>query len=90
MAFQGVSKTLKEIYSEPGPQGTLSWGRVAATITLLAAIAWVTRIVLMTHALPALDGITAFGLAPYAANRIQLPPILTSRKVKFDRTTECV
>jgi hypothetical protein len=30
---------------------------------------WVTHIVLTMHSLPAFDGITAFVLAPYAANK---------------------
>jgi hypothetical protein len=69
MAFQGIGKTFKEIYSEPGAGGTLSWGRVASTFTLIAAVVWVTRLVLQTHALPGLEGVTAFGLSPYIANK---------------------
>jgi hypothetical protein len=69
MTLAGFKKIIREIFSEPGPNGTLSWGRVAATITLFAAITWVTRIVLLTHALPDLSGATAFGLSPYVANK---------------------
>ena len=68
--FAGVKKVVREIHSEPGPNGTLSWGRIAASGSLVAAIVWVTSIVIHTHALPALDGISGFVIAPYAANRV--------------------
>lgn len=63
-------KTLREVMSEPGPNGTLSWGRIASTLALLAAIGWVTWILHKTGGLPALDGLTAFVLGPYGANKI--------------------
>ena len=70
MSLQGLKKIVREIHSEPGPNGTLSWGRIGASASLLAAIAWVTSIVIHSHTLPALDGISGFVVAPYAANRI--------------------
>ena len=56
--------------SEPGANGTLSWGRVASSICLIAAIVWISHILIHTHALPALDGITGFVAAPYASNKV--------------------
>jgi len=63
-----IPKLVREVLSEPGG-GTLSWGRIASTTTLFAALAWVTHLVLKTGALPALDGISGFIIAPYAANK---------------------
>lgn len=69
-----IGRTVREALSEPGPtpgtHGTLSWGRVAATICLIASIVWVTRVAFHTWSIPALDGITGFVLAPYAANKV--------------------
>ena len=62
-------KVIREIMSEPNG-GTLSWGRVASTLALVAAIAWVSKIVLHTHTLPAVDGISAFVVAPSASNKV--------------------
>lgn len=70
MRLDGLKKVLREIHSEPGPNGTLSWGRVASSFTLLSAIIWVSHILIYTHGLPALDGITGFVLAPYASNKV--------------------
>jgi hypothetical protein len=70
MTLAGIRKVIREIHSEPGPAGTLSWGRIGASASLLAAIVWVSSIVIHTHSLPALDGISGFVVAPYAANRI--------------------
>lgn len=70
MTLAGIRKVIREIHSEPGPNGTLSWGRIAATASLLAAISWVTSIVFKTHALPDLAGAAGFVVAPYTANRI--------------------
>ena len=70
MNFSGVNKVVREIMSEPGPNGTLSWGRVASSVLLLAAIVWVSHILFRTHQLPALDGITGFVLAPYGSNKV--------------------
>jgi len=70
MKFEKFKKVLREIMSEPGSNGTLSWGRVMATITSLAAIVWGSKILLQTHALPPdLVGLSAFGLGPYATNK---------------------
>ena len=64
-----IASSVHELFSEPGPQGTVSWGRVASAVSLVGAMVWVTHIVLTMHSLPAFDGITAFVLAPYAANK---------------------
>jgi hypothetical protein len=64
-----LKKVIREIHSEPG-NGTLSWGRIAATASLVAAITWVTRLVFQTHALPSLEGISGFVVAPYMANKV--------------------
>lgn len=63
-----MKKIFREIFSEPS--GMLSWGRVASAIALVAGLGWVTHIVISTHSLPALDGITAFVLGPYGANKV--------------------
>jgi hypothetical protein len=68
--FDKLKKVIREIHSEPGPNGTLSWGRIAATASLAAAIVWVSRLVFQTHALPSLEGISGFVVAPYMANKV--------------------
>ena len=65
----GFSQALHELFSEPGANGTLSWGRVASAVALVGGIVWISHIVYVLHTLPAFDGITAFVLAPYAANK---------------------
>lgn len=67
--FSKVAKLLREIHSEPGTNGTLSWGRVASSFALVSAVVWVSRLLILTHGLPALDGITGFVLGPYGANK---------------------
>ena len=61
---------MHELFSEPGANGTMSWGRMASALALLGAIVWISRIVFLTHQLPAFDGITAFVLAPYGTNKV--------------------
>lgn len=68
--FAKIIKTIREIHCEPGTNGTLSWGRVASSFALVSAVVWVTRILFLTHSLPALDGITGFVLGPYGANKV--------------------
>ena len=63
-----TKKLIRELFSEP--TGTLSWGRVASAVSLLAAIAWVTKVLLVSHVIPELSGITTFVLAPYGANKV--------------------
>jgi hypothetical protein len=70
MTLAGIRKVIREIHSEPGPNGTLSWGRIAATASLVAAIVWVSHLVFRSGTLPSLDGISGFVVAPYAANRV--------------------
>lgn len=69
MTIAGIKKILREVLSEPG-NGTLSWGRIASTVTLFAALVWVSYILYHTGTVPALDGITGFMLAPYGANKL--------------------
>lgn len=69
MFFAKIKVVLREIFSEPNGGG-LSWGRCASTLALIIASVWVTRLVILTHSLPALDGITGFIVAPYGANKI--------------------
>jgi hypothetical protein len=70
MAFDSFKKALREVMSEPGATGTLSWGRVASSVALVAAIAWVTHMVLITRAIPPLDGVITFTMAPYGNNKV--------------------
>jgi len=70
MSFAGIKHALYEILSEPGPGGTLSWGRCAASLSLLAGIFWVSKVVLRTHAIPDLGGVSLWATAPYTANKI--------------------
>ncbi len=48
---------MSQLFSE---SGETSYGRTASFITLLVAIAWISYIVWETHALPHLEGVTAF------------------------------
>ncbi len=68
--FSKVTKVVRETLSEPGTNGTLSWGRVASSVFGIAALVWVSRILYLTHSLPSLDGVTTFVLGPYASNKI--------------------
>ena len=70
MNFEGIKKTFREIMSEPGPGGTLSWGRVASSLFAVAAIVWVSRLLYLNHAMPSLKDMTEFVLAPYGANKV--------------------
>ncbi len=69
LSFAGIKRIVREIMSEPNGGG-LSWGRVASSVALVAGIVWVSRILILTHGLPALDGITAFVLGPYTSNKV--------------------
>lgn len=65
-----IKKDIRELFSEPGPAGTLSWGRVASAIALVASLCWITHIVLHTHALPDMTSTTALIVGPYATNKV--------------------
>lgn len=65
-----VAKVVREVLSEPGTNGTLSWGRVASSVFGIAALVWVSRIWYLTGGLPSLDGVTTFVLGPYASNKV--------------------
>jgi len=67
--MSAFSNAMHELFSEPGATGTLSWGRVASAVALVGGVLWVSHIVYTLHSLPAFDGLTAFVLAPYAANK---------------------
>jgi hypothetical protein len=70
MNLSKIKLTIREFYSEPNGGG-LSWGRLASTFTVLAAIGWITRILYLTHGLPPdMTGIAAFAVSPYAANKV--------------------
>ena len=70
MTLAGIKKVVREIHSEPGPNGTLSWGRCASTGTLIATLVFIGAVVFRTHALPDLAGASGFAVAPFAASRI--------------------
>jgi hypothetical protein len=70
MNLAGLKKLVREVHSEPGPSGTLSWGRCASTGTLVAVLIFVGHIVFRTHTLPDLAGASGFAVAPFAANKI--------------------
>lgn len=69
MTIQGVKKVLREILSEPGPNGSLSWGRVASSVALVASIIWVSKEIILTGHLPPMEGVTGFMISPYMANK---------------------
>lgn len=56
-------------FSEPNST-SISWGRLASTLTLISSICWVTFLLIKNHAMPDLTGPTSFGLAPYGTNKI--------------------
>jgi hypothetical protein len=68
MTKAGVYKICREMFGDS--KGVISLGHVMTGVFGLAAIVWITRILLLTHALPPLDGITGFVVAPYGANKI--------------------
>jgi hypothetical protein len=67
--FAKAAKIIREVLSEPNG-GTLSWGRIASTVCLVAAIVWVSRVAFHNWSIPSLDGIATFVLGPYAANKV--------------------
>jgi hypothetical protein len=72
MAFESTKKVFREVMSEPGPAGTLSWGRVASSFALIASLVWVSYLLIKAHPIiemPFKD-LTTFILAPYGANRL--------------------
>lgn len=67
-----IFKTLREIMSEPGASGTLSWGRVASSFAFAASLGWVTHLLLHginPHDIPFKD-LAEFSIAPYGANKV--------------------
>ena len=60
----------REVFSEPGPDGTGSASRVTMFMFALAAVAWITYVLIKTHSVPDLLNIAAFVLSPYGVNRV--------------------
>jgi hypothetical protein len=68
MSVAGIKKISREAFGDS--KGVISLGHVMSAVFGVAAIIWVSRILILTHGLPALDGITAFVIGPYSANKI--------------------
>ena len=68
MTKVGIYKICREMFGDS--KGVISLGHVMTGVFGLAALVWISRILLLTHALPPLDGITGFVVAPYGANKI--------------------
>jgi hypothetical protein len=79
MSWMGIKKVVRETMSEPGPNGTLSWGRVASSFALIIGSAWITYIFIKVppHTISELRAVinedlrsvTEFVLAPYGSNK---------------------
>lgn len=59
---------IESTLSEPGTT-SLSWGRCASVVSLIAVILWGSIVVYHTHAMPTLIEGTGFVTAPYVANK---------------------
>jgi hypothetical protein len=79
MSWIDTKKSIREVMSEPGPNGTLSWGRVASSFALIIGSGWVTYLLILVppHTVPELRAllaelrnVTEWVLAPYGANKI--------------------
>jgi hypothetical protein len=68
MTRVGVNKICREMFGDS--KGVISLGHVMTGLFGLAALIWISKIWWWTHALPPLDGITGFVVAPYGANKI--------------------
>ena len=58
---------LKAVFSE---SSGASFSRVATAVVVVGSIVWITHIVLKTHAIPALDGVTLFNTSIYGMGKI--------------------
>ena len=69
--FSGLRKLVREIHSEPS-NGTLSWGRCAATGALIVASVAILHSVFHAHSVAGVSWTDAGGFiaAPYAANKV--------------------
>ena len=70
--FKGLGDTfmpawLREVFSNSDKGST---SRLISFLLALAAVGWVTHIVLKTHALPDFSGLTLLVTSPYAAGKI--------------------
>jgi len=70
MTLAGIKKIVREIHSEPGPNGTLSWGRCAATGAFLVMAVSILHTAFHNGSMPPLSGAAEFITAPYLANRV--------------------
>ena len=60
----------REVFSEPGAEGTGSASRVTMFLFALAAVGWVTHIIVKTHTVPDLLNIAVFVASPYGVNQL--------------------
>jgi threonine/homoserine efflux transporter RhtA len=67
-----MSAFVNKIYGmlSEGESTVLSWGRCGSLVAMVASICWVTYLVIRTHTMPDLSGVTAYTVAPYSANKI--------------------
>lgn len=49
------------------PDGTPSFARVASGVVVVAAVSWVTAVIVMQHSLPTFEGVSAFLVAALAS-----------------------
>jgi hypothetical protein len=61
-----MTKFLQQLFSE---SGEASFSRLGAFIALSFACAWITYLVLRTHVLPSLEGLTFFIAALYGLGK---------------------
>ena len=66
--FEGFKKISREMFGDS--KGIISLGHVLTAVFGVAAVVWISHILIVTHALPSLDGITTFVLAPYGTNKL--------------------
>jgi hypothetical protein len=59
-------KFIREALSDE--DGLASWSRIASSAILVVSLVWVTKIVLLTHQIPSLDGVITMICAPYTIN----------------------
>lgn len=64
-----TKETIREIMSEPGLNGTLSWGRIASSVALAAAIGWGCWLVHLHQPIPFKE-MGEFVISPYGANKL--------------------
>ncbi len=72
MIFSNLGKVAREVLSEPGPNGTLSWGRIASSVVLVAAVVWIAHSLIKGVVLSSIPwrDIGEFILMPYGSNKL--------------------